>query len=109
MPTRQSSGLAGLPPKPGANVQASPRTRRNSTRTGAASGSQAAGIAGNESGEGGELTVENFGPPAWRTVLNLRADLGEYTRDARGGAHAYEKDGPTSTRPDRASINRRMS
>jgi hypothetical protein len=57
----------------------SPRTRRGSTRTGAASGTQGAGIAGAGDGQVKALEVEDFGPPAWRGVLNLRADLGMYT------------------------------
>ena len=48
-----------------------------STRTAAASGTQAAGLAGKKDpGEGDGLEVQDFGPPAWRGVLNLRADLG---------------------------------
>ena len=82
MPARQPGGLpashAGLPPKPGMVKNVSPTTRRSSMRSAGASGTQGAGLAGNKDAATTNMPeVENFGPPAWRSVLNSKADLGE--------------------------------
>lgn len=46
-------------------------------RSAGASGTQGAGLAGTKDAATTNMPeVENFGPPAWRSVLNSKADLG---------------------------------
>lgn len=69
-----------MPPRQNSNFQA-PSSAAGSSRTGASRTRRASQIKeadakrGEKNVEG--LEVEEFGPPAWRTVLNSRADLGE--------------------------------
>lgn len=74
-------------------------------------------------GDGGPLAepvpIEDFPPPAWRTVLNSRADLGEYLRShaevmehvlcGTSCAELTMQDTPTFTHLDQALDSPKMS